>query len=80
VQILIPSYLPYKEEKCSKCGHVFAEEKELAYLENRKIADNPLFTKRLFKFFPKYSELNYYFTGMFVNNLLWNQNQVDNLL
>jgi hypothetical protein len=29
VQILIPSYLPYKEEKCSKFGHLIAEEKEL---------------------------------------------------
>jgi hypothetical protein len=29
VEIFIPSYLPYKEEKCSKCGAVIAEEKGL---------------------------------------------------
>lgn len=29
VQIYLPSYLPYKEEKCSKCGNVIAEEKTL---------------------------------------------------
>jgi predicted nucleic-acid-binding Zn-ribbon protein len=29
VQIFIPHYLPLKEEKCSKCGAVIAEEKEL---------------------------------------------------
>ena len=29
VKAFIPMYLPLKEEKCSKCGHVIAEEKEL---------------------------------------------------
>jgi hypothetical protein len=29
VQVFLPSYLPFKEEKCSKCGKVIAEEKEL---------------------------------------------------
>lgn len=29
VQIFLPSYIPYKEEKCSKCGTVIAEEKTL---------------------------------------------------
>ena len=28
-QIFIPSYLPLREEKCSKCGLVIAEEKTL---------------------------------------------------
>jgi hypothetical protein len=27
VQVFLPSYLPYKEEKCAKCGKVIAEEK-----------------------------------------------------
>ena len=29
VEEKIPNYLPLKEEKCSKCGHVMAKEKEL---------------------------------------------------
>ena len=29
VQVFLPSYLPPKTEKCSKCNHVIAEEKEL---------------------------------------------------
>jgi hypothetical protein len=29
VQVFLPSYLPMKEEKCSKCGYTIAEEKEL---------------------------------------------------
>ena len=29
VQVFLPSYLPLKTEKCSKCGYTIAEEKEL---------------------------------------------------
>jgi phage FluMu protein Com len=29
VKAFIPMYLPLKTEKCSKCDHVIAEEKEL---------------------------------------------------
>ena len=29
VQVFLPSYLPLKEEKCSKCGYVIAEEKTI---------------------------------------------------
>jgi hypothetical protein len=29
VQVFLPSYLPYKEEKCSNCGRVTAGEKKL---------------------------------------------------
>ncbi len=29
VQVLIPHYLPLKEEKCNKCGNVIAQQKEL---------------------------------------------------
>ena len=28
VNIFLPAYLPYKEEKCSKCGYIIAREKE----------------------------------------------------
>jgi phage FluMu protein Com len=38
VKAFIPMYLPFKTEKCSKCGHVIAEEKELIRIvpSNRK--------------------------------------------
>jgi hypothetical protein len=50
-------------------------ESELADLERREIMANPLFKgERLKAFFPKYSGIEYFFTGMFVNNLLWNTN------
>ena len=29
VKVFLPSYLPLKTEKCSKCNHVIAEEKEV---------------------------------------------------
>jgi phage FluMu protein Com len=29
VKAFIPMYLPLKAEKCSKCNHIIAEEKEL---------------------------------------------------
>jgi ribosomal protein S27AE len=29
VQVFLPSYLPLKTEKCSKCGYIIAEEKEI---------------------------------------------------
>ena len=29
VKVFLPSYLPLKTEKCSKCGHIIAEPKEL---------------------------------------------------
>jgi len=32
---LIPYYLPLREEKCSKCGHAIAEEKELIRIVNQ---------------------------------------------
>jgi hypothetical protein len=29
VKVFLPSYLPLKTEKCSKCGHVIAQQEEL---------------------------------------------------
>lgn len=29
VKVFLPSYLPLKNEKCSKCGQVIAQQKEL---------------------------------------------------
>jgi len=47
-------------------------EKELAYFEHRKAGTNSLFTKeRLKEFFPRYSSIEYVFTGLFVHNLIW---------
>lgn len=47
-------------------------EKELALLENRQIKSNSLLiANRIGEFFPKYGSVEFFFTGMFVNNLLW---------
>ena len=35
VQVFLPSYIPLKTEKCSKCNHVIAEEKELIRIIKR---------------------------------------------
>ena len=35
-KFLIPMYLPFKTESCSKCGHVIAEEKELIRIVKSK--------------------------------------------
>jgi hypothetical protein len=49
-------------------------EKELAYLEGRNINADLLFKgNRLREFLPKYAGIEYFFTGMFVENLLWNE-------
>jgi hypothetical protein len=49
-------------------------EKELAYFEKRKTNQTSLFKgERLKEFFPKYASIEYFFTGMFVETLLWNE-------
>jgi hypothetical protein len=49
-------------------------EKELAYLEGRNINVDSLFKgNRLREFLPKYAGIEYFFTGIFVENLLWNK-------
>lgn len=49
-------------------------EKEFSYLvKNRD--PTPLFkSKKLREFLPKYASIEYFFTGMFVENLLWHEN------
>jgi hypothetical protein len=39
VKVLVPLYLPFKSEKCAKCGHVIAEEKELIRIVPQSVAD-----------------------------------------
>jgi len=52
---------------------------ELDSFEKDEGCDSPLFSeKSLARFFPTYSSIEYYFTGMFVNNLLWDIEAVDN--
>jgi hypothetical protein len=53
-------------------------ETELAYFENREFSfSNSLFTGgRIKEFLSKYFEVEYFFTGMFVNNLLWDRKKV----
>ena len=49
-------------------------EKELAYFESRKPNSNNLFEgNRLGDFFPEYASAEWFLTGMFVENLLWNE-------
>jgi DNA-binding MarR family transcriptional regulator len=56
-------------------------EKELAYLEERQGNPNTLFKgKRLREFLPKYAGIEYFFTGMFVNNLLWVKKKIEKVV
>jgi DNA-binding MarR family transcriptional regulator len=53
-------------------------EKELAYLEGRNVETDSLFRgDRLREYIPKYASVEYFFTGMFVENLLWNEKIVE---
>jgi hypothetical protein len=50
--------------------------KEYAFFENGQKIGAYLFSRKgLAMFFPKYSGIEYFFAGMFVNNLLWNEKQ-----
>jgi hypothetical protein len=47
---------------------------ELAYFEGREIGVNSILSKeRLLEYFPRYSEIQYLFTGMFVHDLIWSK-------
>jgi hypothetical protein len=60
------------EKKLSELKSV----KESGFFENEEKTNTNLFSKEgLTKFFPKYSGIEYFFTGMFVNNLLWYDKQ-----
>jgi DNA-binding PadR family transcriptional regulator len=49
-------------------------QKETAHFEDRETGINSIFGKgRLQEFFPRYSEIRYFFTGMFVHNLVWSK-------
>lgn len=53
-------------------------EKELAYFENKQVKTNQLFKgDRLKEFFPKYAAIEFFFTGMFVDNLLWTKKYIE---
>jgi hypothetical protein len=50
-------------------------EREFAYFEKRdKSADTLFKGEKLREYLPKYSGIEYFFTGMFVENLLWKRN------
>lgn len=52
-------------------------EKELAYFEKREVGYYPLFKGgRLKEFLPDYANMDYFFIGMFVRNLLWTKKAV----
>jgi len=49
-------------------------EKELAYFGGRQVSTNSLFDgDRLKEFFPKYADIEFFLTGMFVEKLLWHE-------
>lgn len=53
-------------------------EKELAYFERREVGSNSLFKgDRLKELFPKYASVEYFLTGMFVENLLWQERHIE---
>ncbi len=55
-------------------------EKELAHLEERRIETNSLFSgERLREFFPRCATLNSFFTGMFMEHLLWRTFETETL-
>jgi len=55
-----------------------SSEKELAYFEKRKTSQDSLFKgKRLADFLPKYTSIEYFFTGMFVETLLWHEKSAE---
>jgi hypothetical protein len=65
-------------EQTQKMISNMESEKELAYLEGRNSETNSLFKgNRLKEFLPKYADIEYFFTGMFVENLLWNKKTIE---
>ena len=60
------------KDKVERLLKSLESEKELAYFEKRPVGSCSIFRgKRLREFLPKYSSLEFFFTGMFVKNLLW---------
>lgn len=52
-------------------------EKELACFEKRQAGVNSLFEgNRLKEYLPKYAKIEYFFTGKFVENLLWHEKKI----
>jgi GTP cyclohydrolase II len=65
------------KEELEKLLTKLESEKELAYFERRQVGSNPLFKGgRIKEFLPRYSGIEYFFTGMFVENLLWNERAI----
>jgi hypothetical protein len=49
-------------------------ERELAYFEEREIGATSVFNReRLQEYFPRYSEIQHFFTGILVHNLIWSK-------
>jgi hypothetical protein len=66
------------EETLERILPELESEKELAYLEDRSTDTNSLFKgNRLKEFLPEYADIGHFFTGIFVNNLLWNERIVE---
>lgn len=70
----IPTLSGESRETIEKMISKLESEKELAYLEDRNVGTDLLFKgDRLREYIPKYASIEYFFTGMFVKNLLWNK-------
>jgi len=85
--MLLKSYIAYlaihdlneisklSQEETIKVQSKLDSEKELSYLEEREIGTNSIFSKeRLQEFYTNYSRIEYFFTGMFMDNLIWSKN------
>lgn len=92
-QLLRDSYIAYlivhdikelsweSKEETEKLLAGLESERELACLEERQGNPDPLFKgKRLREFLPKYAGIEYFFTGMFVNNLLWVKKKIEKVV
>jgi DNA-binding MarR family transcriptional regulator len=65
-------------EQVKKLLPSLESEKELAYFEKGKTSQDSLFKgKRLADFLPKYTSIEYFFTGMFVETLLWHEKSAE---
>jgi len=66
------------KEQAERIISKLESEKELTYLEGRRTDANLLFNgSKLKEFLPEHTDLEHFFTGMFVKNLLWNEKIVE---
>jgi len=64
-----------KWSEIDSCLNNLESEKALAFFEKRNIQNRPIFISkaRLKEFFPRFATLEYFFTGMLMEKLLWKE-------